>query len=234
MASFRISATPPTGDSGGGVAFWRHPFGRWALLLSLGLHGLILLPIGGNGLPLRLAGLSSKLPPVEVRWRPRALEASPVLPAPQRLVGAVPTLKSGNAPWQPSTAAHARHRTVREFSGVEMLRQEQVAVPPVPVEAPGVVDGDALRRFRLMLARTMREQGGLPAMPTLAGLSGRVVIGVTIVLGRPVLSVARSSGADAVDQLAVAGIRQAMAGVLLPPALRADGLTFDLALELEP
>jgi protein TonB len=97
-----------------------------------------------------------------------------------------------------------------------------------------VADADALRQYRLALAREARRFRSYPERARLAGIAGTAEVHVELAAGLPpVARLAHTSGNDALDAAAVDMMRRAAPRTTLPEQLRGRSLVVSLPVLFE-
>jgi protein TonB len=205
-----------------------------ALLLSLALHGLVLWPALLPRAPQPAAQpLAATLRAAVLADRASAADAPPAAPAPQ-------PQRSTDKPHQvreDKPAAMARPVAQQEPS-VEAARGVDAAPATgltaqgtLPVASPRTealaaaaegVDGDALRAYRIGLARGARAHKRYPGIAQERGWAGTAEVRVAISReGRPSrILLAHSSGHEVLDRMAVDMMTRAAAAAAVPELLR--------------
>lgn len=186
----------------------------WALVLSVALHGLWLLP--------------------EVRLRPAPTVAQPlragfvreeVVGQPTGVEKAAKTPADPLRRPAPTRTTPAAATPVAEVEAVNPAQAQTIGMPT----PGGALDGDGVRAYRLALARSARHaRATLTELPT---GNGRVELRVIVDRYARRVVVAASSGQAALDAAALALMGRAVNEALLPEVLR--GQVFELAVPVE-
>ncbi len=213
-----------------------------ALLLSLMLHGLLLTWLAPREMPSLLAPgiLQARLragPPVQQPGpiaRPQRSEQ-----APRRASGQQASPASrGRSALAPRVSPNAElpglaslAPTSGEVGAVAPGAAVASDAAPDPAPAATVGDPDALREFRMALARAARAARHYPAMARERGQEGVVRLRLSWRQGMasPRISLQQGSGHPLLDEAAQEMLRQALAATPLPRELPA----FDFVLPVE-
>lgn len=213
-----------------------------ALLLSLMLHGLLLTWLAPREMPSLLAPgiLQARLradPPVQQPGpvaRPQRSEQAPRRASGQQ-VSPASRGRSALAPRVSPNAELPGLASLAPASGEVGAVAPGAAVAsdaaPDPAPAAAVGDPDALREFRMALARAARAARHYPAMARERGQEGVVRLRLSWRQGMasPRISLQQGSGHPLLDEAAQEMLRQALAATPLPRELPA----FDFVLPVE-
>lgn len=205
-----------------------------ALLLSLALHGLVLWPALLPRAPQPAAQpLAATLRAAVAADRAPAAGAPPALPAPQQRRSAEtlhqvredkPAALAQPAAKQEPAVEAARSADAAPASGPTAqgaLPGTAAGTEALAAAAEGV-DGDALRAYRIGLARGARAHKRYPGIAQERGWAGTAEVSVAISReGRPSrILLAHSSGHDVLDRMAVDMMTRAAAAAAVPEPLR--------------
>lgn len=125
-------------------------------------------------------------------------------------------------PFPPSTAAIAKSRQIDDSAALEAM----------PAEPPAA-SMEAVKEYRLNVARTSRQFKNYPPLARKQGWEGVVLVAVAMPLaaGAPTVSLGRSSGYEVLDRQALDMVEQAVGLAVLPDGMRDRRLKISLPVE---
>lgn len=194
-----------------------------ALLVSVGLHALILLQGGFSRLPEPAAAS------LMVGFRTAGGLDDPRKTAP---AAASRALTTDDAAAMPLPERRGRPSQVRQATNAEpSLAAGQASF--ANFEPLAGLDGDALRSFRVALATELRQFRNYPAAALKQGWGGIVEVRLPIDASGMALApqLVKSSGHEALDEQALEMVRRAAPRAALPDALRGHGFVLSLQIE---
>lgn len=124
--------------------------------------------------------------------------------------------------FSPSTAAIAKSRQIDDSAALEAM----------PAEPPAA-SMEAVKEYRLNVARTSRQFKSYPPLARERGWEGVVLVAVAMPLaaGAPTVSLGRSSGYEVLDRQALEMVEQAVRLAVLPDGVRDRRLRISLPVE---
>ncbi len=189
-----------------------------ALLLSLGLHGLLLAPSPLPELRLRPASATAPLQATLAGRRQEVFHPAPLLAAKKLM-----PQKSSSAP-----AAAASSSAAMASSG------DNLAVVAAASDSDNL-DAEGLRSYRMALAVQSRRFWRYPDAARQAGLRGTVELRIAVLpLGGTAVDVARSSGHGVLDEAALAMVRAAAQNAPVPETLHGQRFSLRLPVLFSP
>lgn len=128
----------------------------------------------------------------------------------------------------------------RRSPAVSAVPDGRIAAAGMPEPAPAAdetaLDADGVREYRLALAtQARRYRNAVPGLPDIAA-AGRVEVRVAVTAGgvSPDVQLARSSGLERVDELALDLMRKAAPTAVVPQTLRQRAFAVNLLMEISP
>ncbi|RTL48147.1 MAG: energy transducer TonB [Rhodocyclaceae bacterium] len=197
-----------------------------ALIVSLGLHCLLLWPVLLLVSPGSTPATDGRRAEVRARLMP--------LPPPQPVERSVPMIPtSGRAVPVTGPGAPIRPQMAGAADGMTVATTD--ARQPSPARAAEGLDAEGLRSYRMALAVHARRYRQYPEAAVQAGLRGTAEIRLWVLPGGGVtVSLERSSGHDALDEAALGMVRQATLAASLPDSLQGRQFALLIPLRFDP
>lgn len=162
----------------------------------------------------------------------------PVLTAPSVVADPVPSV----VPVPPSVVASGERNpapavTYEAAAPVNAAAQSASAVPTELTREPELPEGyaDALRGYRVALARQAKRHRRYPPAAEEMGLGGLAEIEVVVPASAlPELRIKKTSGHELLDQAALEMLRRSVGRIELPPPLKGRRFVVSLPVEFDP
>lgn len=192
-----------------------------ALLLSLGLHGLLLAPAPA---PWPRAWLEPGRVPLRAR----------LAGGEQRVAHSAP-LSGGRERDMKQISAPPSSRYPTPAAESMMAAQGGNAAPLARMTVGEAVDAEGLRGYRMALAQQARRFWRYPEAARQAGQQGTVQLRLVVLpLAGVTVSLEHSSGHDALDEAALIMVRQASVSADMPDSLRGQRFSLVLPVVFSP